>query len=136
LASDYGYVALGLSILALFYAGALWAYLRRQNRGNAKMIEIADAVRQGAGAFLGKEYRVIAPVAVVIVILIFGLIDYPNATGGATAIGFALGAFLSALAGYVGMAVTVRTSSRTAEAAKSGLGSALTMASGVVASWE
>ena len=122
------YVALGLSVLALLYGMGLWAYLRRQNRGSAKMVEISDAVKQGAGAFLSKEYRIIAPVAVVIVFLIFGLIDYPNATGGATAIGFALGAFLSALAGYVGMAVTVRTSSRTAEAAKSGLGSALTMA--------
>lgn len=128
MAFDYGYVALGLSVIALLYAAALWAYLRRQNRGNAKMVEIADAVRQGAAAFLSREYRVIAPVAIAIVLLIFGLIDYPNGTGGATAVGFALGAFLSALAGYVGMAVTVRTSSRTAEAAKSGMGSALTMA--------
>jgi K(+)-stimulated pyrophosphate-energized sodium pump len=128
LAFDYGYVALGLAIIALLDAAALWAYLKRQNRGTAKMIEISDAVRQGAGAFLSREYRVIAPVAILIVVLIFGLIDYPNATGGATAVGFALGAFLSALAGYIGMAVTVRTSSRTAEAAKSGLGSALTMA--------
>ena len=124
----YGYLALGLALVALLYAGALWAYLRRQNRGTAKMVEIADAVRQGAGAFLSREYRVIAPVAVIIVFLIYGLIDYPNGTGGATAVGFALGAFLSALAGYIGMAVTVRTSSRTAEAAKSGLGGALTMA--------
>ncbi|MDE1852704.1 MAG: sodium-translocating pyrophosphatase [Thaumarchaeota archaeon] len=128
MAFDYGYVALGLSVLALLYAGALWVYVRRQNRGTPKMVEISDAVRQGANAFLAKEYRVIAPVAVAIVFLIFGLIDYPGGTGGATAVGFALGAFLSALAGYIGMAVTVRTSSRTAEAAKSGLGSALTMA--------
>ncbi|MDG7007327.1 MAG: sodium-translocating pyrophosphatase [Nitrososphaerota archaeon] len=125
---DYGYVALGLSLVALVYAGGLWFYIRRQNRGTPKMVEISDAVRQGAGAFLSREYKVIAPIAVIIVLLIFGLIDYPNATGGATAAGFAIGAFLSALAGYIGMAVTVRTSSRTAEAAKSGLGSALTMA--------
>jgi K(+)-stimulated pyrophosphate-energized sodium pump len=122
------YLALALSILALLYGAGLWAYLRGQNRGSPKMVEIADAVKQGAGAFLSREYRIIAPVAVAIVLLIFGLIDYPNGTGGATAVGFALGAFLSALAGYVGMAVTVRTSSRAAEAAKSGLGSALTMA--------
>ena len=126
--STSAYLALGLSVLALLYGAALWGYLRRQNRGNPKMVEIADAVKQGAAAFLGREYRVIAPIAVVIILLIFGLIDYPNATGGATAVGFGVGAFLSALAGYVGMAVTVRTSSRTAEAAKSGLGSALTMA--------
>ena len=125
---DYGYVALALAFVALLYAAALWAFLRRQNRGTPKMVEISDAVRQGAAAFLSREYKVIAPIAVIIVVLIFGLIDYPNSTGGATATGFALGAFLSALAGYIGMAVTVRTSSRTAEAAKSGLGSALTMA--------
>jgi K(+)-stimulated pyrophosphate-energized sodium pump len=122
------YLALGLSVAALLFGAGLWAYLRGQSRGTQRMVEIADAVKQGAGAFLSREYRVIAPVAVAIAVLIFGLIDYPNGTGGATAAGFALGAFLSALAGYVGMAVTVRTSSRTAEAAKSGLGSALTMA--------
>ena len=113
--------------MALLYAGALWYFIRKQNRGTPKMVEIADAVRQGAAAFLRREYRVIAPAAVVIAVLIFGLIDLPGGTGGATAFGFALGAALSAIAGYVGMSVTVRTSSRTAEAAKSGLGSALTM---------
>ena len=127
MALDYGYVALGLALLALLYAAFLWTYLRRQNRGSEKMVAISDAVREGAGAFLSREYRVVAPIAVIIVLLIFGLIDYPNSTGGATAAGFAIGATLSALAGYIGMAVTVRTSSRTAEAAKSGLGRALTL---------
>jgi K(+)-stimulated pyrophosphate-energized sodium pump len=127
LALDYAYVALGLALVALVYAAVLWSYLRRQNRGTDKMVAISDAVREGAGAFLSREYRVIAPIAVIIAVLIFGLIDYPNGTGGATAAGFALGATLSALAGYIGMAVTVRTSSRTAEAAKTGLGRALTL---------
>ena len=127
MAFDYSYVALGLSLVALAYAAVLWSYLRRQNRGSEKMVSISDAVREGAGAFLSREYRIIAPIAVVVVLLIYGLIDYPNATGGATAAGFAIGATLSALAGYIGMAVTVRTSSRTAEAAKSGLGRALTL---------
>ncbi len=124
---DYGYLALGLSAVALVYAAGLWWYLRRQNRGSEKMVAISDAVREGAGAFLSREYRVIAPIAVVLVVLIYALIDYPYNTGGATAVGFAIGATLSALAGYIGMAVTVRTSSRTAEAAKSGLGRALTL---------
>ena len=125
LSADFAVLAFGVSVVALLYALVLWVYLRRQNRGNDRMVEIADAVRQGAGAFLSREYKVIAPIAVAIALLIFGLIDYPNSTGGATAAGFALGATLSAVAGYVGMAVTVRTSSRTAEAAKKGLGSAL-----------
>lgn len=124
---DYGFLALGVALIALVNAAALWAYLRRQNRGTEKMTSISDAVREGAGAFLSREYKVIAPIAVTLTILIYGLIDYPNGTGGATAIGFALGATLSALAGYIGMAVTVRTSSRTAEAAKKGLGNALTL---------
>ncbi len=125
MSADFAVLAFGVSVVALLYALVLWVYLRRQNRGNDRMVEIADAVRQGAGAFLSREYKVIAPIASAIVLLIFGLIDYPNGTGGATAAGFALGATLSAVAGYVGMAVTVRTSSRTAEAAKKGLGSAL-----------
>ena len=124
---DYGYLALGLAAVALVYAAGLWGYLRRQSRGSEKMVAISDAVREGAGAFLSREYRVIAPIAVILVFLIYGLIDYPYNTGGATAAGFAIGATLSALAGYIGMAVTVRTSSRTAEAAKSGLGRALTL---------
>ena len=124
---DFGIFAFGVSVISLLYAVGIWFYLRGQNRGNQKMIDIADAVRQGAGAFLSREYKIVAPIAVVIALLIFGLIDYPNGTGGATALGFALGATLSAVAGYIGMAVTVRTSSRTAEAAKKGLGSALTL---------
>ncbi len=124
---DFGLLALFVSVAALLYAAGLWVYIRRQDRGSAKMVEISDAVRQGAGAFLSREYKVIAPIAIVIALLIFGLIDYPNGTGGTTAAGFALGAALSASAGYIGMAVTVRTSSRTAEAAKRGLGSALAL---------
>ncbi len=124
---DFGLFALGISVVALLYAIVLGLYLKRQNRGNEKMVEIADAVRQGAGAFLSREYKVVTPIAVAITIVIFALIDVPGGTGGATAAGFALGAALSALAGYIGMAVTVRTSSRTAEAAKSGLGRALAL---------
>jgi K(+)-stimulated pyrophosphate-energized sodium pump len=119
LSFNYGLLALGVSLVAMADAALLWVYLRRQNRGTQKMTDISDAVRQGAGAFLSREYKVIAPIAVLIAILIYALI------GGTTAVGFALGATLSALAGYIGMAVTVRTSSRTAEAAKKGLGNAL-----------
>jgi K(+)-stimulated pyrophosphate-energized sodium pump len=125
---DYGLFALGVSVVALVYGSFLWVYIRGQKPGSPKMVEISDAVKQGAGAFLGREYKVIAPVAIAIFLLIVGLIDVPNNTGGSTAAGFGLGAFLSAIAGYVGMAVTVRTSSRTAEAAKTGLGPALTLA--------
>lgn len=125
---DYGVIGIAGAVIALLYAVVLFSFVRRQNPGNSKMVEIAGAVRQGADAFLNREYRVIAPFAVVIVILIYVFIDIPLGTHGATAIGFALGAALSAIAGYIGMAVTVRTSSRTAQAAKNGLGSALNLA--------
>lgn len=125
---DYGLIGIAGAVIALLYAVILFSFVRRQNPGNSRMVEIAGAVRQGADAFLNREYRVIAPFAVVIVILIYVFIDVPLGTHGATAIGFALGAALSAIAGYIGMAVTVRTSSRTAQAAKNGLGSALNLA--------
>lgn len=128
MAFDYGIVAVGGAVVALLYAMYLFFYIRSQDQGNPRMVEIAGAVRTGADAFLRREYTVIAPVAVVIAILIFVFIDLPLKTNGATAAGFALGSFLSALAGYVGMATTVRTSSRTAQAARKGLGSALTLA--------
>ena len=73
--AEGAYLAFGLSVLALVFGAGLWAYLKSQNRGSPKMVEIADAVRQGAGAFLSREYRIIAPVAVLFVVLIFGLID-------------------------------------------------------------
>jgi K(+)-stimulated pyrophosphate-energized sodium pump len=125
---DYAVVGVAGAILALLYAIVLFGFVRRQDPGTSRMVEIATAVRQGADAFLNREYRVIAPFAVVIVILIYIFIDIPLGTNGATAIGFAIGASLSAIAGYIGMAVTVRTSSRTAQAAKKGLGNALNLA--------
>jgi len=128
MAFDYGYLAVGGAAIALLYALFLVYTVRRQDPGNPKMVEIATAVRQGADEFLSREYRVITPIAAVVAILIFVFIDLPLKTNGATAAGFLVGAFLSALAGYIGMAMTVRTSSRTAQAARKGLGSALTLA--------
>jgi K(+)-stimulated pyrophosphate-energized sodium pump len=125
---DYGLLGVGGAALALIYAVILILNVRSHDPGSPKMREIADAVRQGASAFLRREYRVIAPIAVIVAALIYVFIDIPLKTNGATAIGFAVGSALSAFAGYVGMAITVRTSSRAAEAARKGLGSALTLA--------
>ena len=72
---NYGFLSLAVSLLALATAAGLWMYLRRQSRGTQKMTDISDAVRAGAGAFLSREYKVIAPIAVVVALLIFGLID-------------------------------------------------------------
>ncbi len=125
---DYGLIAAGGAVVALIYSVFLILYIRGQDPGTPKMTEIALAVRQGANAFLSREYRIIAPVAAIVAVLIYIFIDIPLKTGGATSVGFILGASLSAAAGYIGMAITVRTSSRTAQAARKGLGSALTLA--------
>ena len=125
---DYGLVGVAGAAIALVYATVLFLNVKSQDKGSPKMVEIADAVRQGASAFLNREYRVIAPIAVIITVLIYVFIDIPLKSNGATAVGFIVGAALSAIAGYVGMATTVRTSSRTAQAARKGLGSALTLA--------
>ncbi len=127
MAIDYGLLAVGGALVALVYAVVLIFNVRSQNAGTPKMQEIAGAVKEGANAFLSREYKVIAPVAVLVAVAIFAFIDVPLGTGGSTAVGFVVGAALSAFAGYVGMAITVRTSSRTAEAAKTGLGDALTV---------
>ena len=127
MAIDFSLVAVGGAVVALVYAVILIFNVRSQNPGTPKMQEISSAVREGANAFLSREYKVIAPVAVFVAVAVYALIDLPLGTGGSTAVGFVLGAGLSAFAGYVGMAITVRTSSRTAEAAKTGLGAALTV---------
>ena len=121
-------IAAGISALALLYSLVLFLAVRRQDPGSPRMNEIATAVREGANAFLRREYMVIAPVTIIIAVLIYVGIDLPLKTGGVTAVGFLVGAVLSAAAGYIGMAATVRTSSRTAQAARQGLGPALTLA--------
>ncbi|MFW0776651.1 MAG: sodium-translocating pyrophosphatase [Rickettsiales bacterium] len=90
--------------------------------GSEKMINIASAIQEGARAYLNRQYRAIAVVGVVICILLSWQLDW------FVGVGFAIGAVLSGIAGYIGMNISVRANVRTAEAAKSGVQPALTIA--------
>src|SRR5438128_445519 len=102
----------------------LTVWLLRQPTGSERMREISRAVQEGAAAYLKRQYTTVAVVAIVP----FLLLGFYHKLGWGTAIGFLIGAALSAAAGFIGMNVAVRSNVRTAEAAKSGLKPALNVA--------
>ena len=110
--------------VAIGYGLYLTIWLMRQPAGSERMQEIARAVQEGAAAYLKKQYTTIAIVAVVP----FLILGFYNELGWGTAIGFLIGAVLSAAAGFIGMNVAVRSNVRTAEAAKRGVKPALDVA--------
>jgi K(+)-stimulated pyrophosphate-energized sodium pump len=110
--------------IAVAYGIGLTYWLLQQPDGNERMREIARAVQEGAAAYLRRQYTTIALVA----IAPFLIIGFYNKLGWGTAVGFLVGAALSAAAGFIGMNVAVRSNVRTAEAARSGLAPALNVA--------
>lgn len=110
------------SLAAIAYGAFLIMRIMKKPVGNERMQEIAGAIQAGAKAYLNRQYRTIALIAVVLFIALW------LSLGIKIAVGFILGAILSAVAGYIGMNVSVRSNIRTAEAARSGLASALSLA--------
>ncbi len=114
--------AIGCSAVSILYGLFLAKKVLKKNPGNQKMQEIAGAIREGAKAYLNRQYKTVGVIGAIIFLILFFTLGF------VTAIGFVLGAVLSALAGYIGMNVSVRANTRTAEAAREGIRSALGVA--------
>ena len=119
-------LALWLSIsagaLAILYGVISAKWIVNQSAGNEKMQQIAGFIQEGANAYMNRQYRTIGIVGIVLFVPLSAFL------GLATGIGFAIGAIFSALAGYIGMFVSVRANVRTAEAARIGVNPALNIA--------
>ncbi len=108
------------SILSLLYGGFTIKKILEEPQGSDRMKEIASAIQEGAQAYLNRQYLTISIVGIVMAIILFYLME-----NSFVSIGFVIGAFLSGLAGYIGMFVSVRANVRTTEAATQSLEKAL-----------
>ncbi len=110
------------SVISILYGVILIFWILKLPQGNEKMQEVARAIQEGARAYLTRQYKTIAPIAAVLFFILL------LAFGTKTAFGFLIGALFSALAGIIGMTISVRANIRTAQAARQGLKNALDVA--------
>src|SRR3990172_5078324 len=123
----------GVSVFGLIFAAYLTKHVLEQSTGTEKMREISDAIREGANAFMKRQYTTIAILSVVVALLIFvlySLFPMPEYSDYVwkTALSFIIGAVCSGIAGFVGMYVSVRANIRVASAAVTSLNNALKIA--------
>ncbi|MGH6613960.1 sodium-translocating pyrophosphatase [Sphingomonas sp.] len=116
------YAAIICGLIAVVYGIITSRQVLAASPGNEKMQDIAAAIAEGAKAYLGRQYRTIAVVGIVVAALVTYFLGYVSA------IGFAIGAILSGVTGFIGMNVSVKANVRTAEAARTSLQGGLTMA--------
>ncbi|MGH7250807.1 MAG: sodium-translocating pyrophosphatase [Nitrospiraceae bacterium] len=120
--------AIAAAIAGIGYGIYLTYWVVKLEAGTAQMQRIAQAIQEGAAAFLNRQYRAVGAVAAVLFALLWLAGQWSDYFGLLTAVGFLVGAGASATAGYVGMNIAVRANVRTAQAAHKGLNAALTVA--------
>jgi len=118
-------VALLTAIAGLGLAFYFYGVVKKASPGNARMVELMEAIQAGARAFIRREYTAVAGFVVLLAVLIFVFLDYGRPWG---AIAYVSGAVLSALAGFIGMTIATLANARTTEAARSGAQVALPLA--------
>ena len=116
------YLIIAAGLLAILYGYIVRKQILTTSPGNTKMQEIASAIQEGAKAYLSRQYKTIAIVGIIILIIV------TYALGIWVGLGYFIGAFLSGTAGYVGMLVSVQANVRTAEASRKGLSEGLNIA--------
>jgi K(+)-stimulated pyrophosphate-energized sodium pump len=109
-------------IFSIIYGVFLTGKILKHPRGDNKMNQISDAISEGANAYMKRQYTVISIIGLIILVILYFIF------GKFTAIGFAIGAVFSSIAGIVGMGIAVKSNIRTAQAAKSGLEKAFSLA--------
>ncbi len=116
------YLPIIVSIFSLVFAFFLIREVKKAPSGSGKMIEISFAIREGAMAFLKRQFKTVGFVAIFLFFILWGFFNFK------TGLGFLIGAVASALAGFIGMMVSTQANSKVAEAAKKGLKPAFNLA--------